>query len=280
MNILKFFLFPAIAVLTTIPVFAQKSPRQHYNLINAVPKEEMRKMETDRPDVTESPSTVDAGHFQYEADLFRFERQRDGKTDQKKLLFNQANLKLGLSGSTDIQAVLQSYGQQTEKDLITSSKNTSKGIGALTLRIKQNMLGNYRGDFGLAIMPYLSFPTSNIEDQPKYEYGLILPMQLKLSGEWTLGFQLEADRLKDQRENNMHTELLQTLSLSHEIVKGLDGIGETYYTYDFKQHHWSNFLNAAFKLEISKNFLIDAGLNYGLQHDAEKNYFIGTSFRL
>jgi hypothetical protein len=90
---------------------------------------------------------------------------------------------------------------------------------------------------------------------------------------------VEGDRLKDKHENAMHTELLQSLTLGHEIVKGLDGIAETFYTYDFKAHHWSNFLNAALQMELAKDFKIDAGLNYGVQHDAEKNYFIGTSFR-
>ena len=59
----------------------------------------------------------------------------------------------------------------------------------------------------------------------------------------------------------------------------LNGIAETFYTYDFKQHHWANFLDAAVQLELVKDFRVDAGLNYGIQSDAEKNYFIGTSFR-
>jgi hypothetical protein len=32
----------------------------------------LREMSTDRPDKTESPYTVDAGHFQFEADLVSF----------------------------------------------------------------------------------------------------------------------------------------------------------------------------------------------------------------
>ena len=280
MKAFKLSIYPAIFCLISVSTFAQNKPQQHYHLFKPVPKEMMRELETDLPDVTESPYTTDAGHFQYEADLLRMERERDDKTNQKKLLINQANLKLGLTGTTDIQVVLQSYGRQTVDDLNKGSRNTSKGVGELTLRIKQNILGTYGGNFAMAVIPYLRFPTSRIEDEPRHEYGMILPMQVKLPGDWTVGFQLEADRLKDKYQNSMHTELLQTLSISHEIIKGLDGIGETYYTYDFKQHQWANFLNAALKLEVSKDFLVHAGLNYGIQHDAEKNYFIGTSFRL
>jgi hypothetical protein len=73
--------------------------------------------------------------------------------------------------------------------------------------------------------------------------------------------------------------LLQSITVSHEILKGIEGIAETYYTYDFKQHHWANFLNAAMQISLSDNFRIDTGLNYGIQSDAEKTYFVGTSFR-
>jgi len=37
-----------------------------YNLFHPVPKEQLRDMETDRPDITESPITTDAGHIQVE----------------------------------------------------------------------------------------------------------------------------------------------------------------------------------------------------------------------
>jgi hypothetical protein len=259
--------------------FGQTGKKPAYHLFNPVPKAQMREMETDRPDVTESPFTVDAGHFQYEADLLRLERERDELTRQQTLLINQANLKLGVTRSTEVQLVLQSYGERQETDLATGARTKAGGFGELSLRLKQNLKGDDGGDFVLAVMPYVKFPTSVLEEQNRYEGGVIVPMQLKLPGEWKLGFQLEADRLKDKYGQGMHTELLQSLTFSHELIKDLDGIAETYYTYDFKQNHWANFLNAALQLSLSKDFNLDAGLNYGLQGDAEKNYFIGTSFR-
>ena len=39
-----------------------------YNLFNPTPDEYMREMSPDRPDKTDSPFTVDAGHFQLEMD--------------------------------------------------------------------------------------------------------------------------------------------------------------------------------------------------------------------
>lgn len=63
-------------------------------LCRLVPKEQMRDMETDRADVTESPFTVDTGHFQCETDLMRTTRERADNSEANTLLINQANLKL------------------------------------------------------------------------------------------------------------------------------------------------------------------------------------------
>lgn len=128
-------------------------------------------------------------------------------------------------------------------------------------------------------LPYVKFPTSKYDDESVWEGGLIVPMQYKLPSEWNLGFQVEVDRLKDKDQPAMHTEFLQTLTLSHSVVKNVDAIAETYYTYDFKAHEFSNYINAAIQMEVINNLKLDTGINYGLQHSAEKHYFVGASYR-
>ncbi len=115
--------------------------------------------------------------------------------------------------------------------------------------------------------------------ESRYEYGLIVPMSYKLSGDWKLGLQVEIDKLKDTDQPSMHTEFLQTLTISHPLSKGIDWIAETYYTYDFKSHEFSNFINAAIQMEVVKDLKFDLGINYGIQQTADKHYFIGLSYR-
>jgi len=257
----------------------QEKPHQNYSIFNPVPRAQMREMETDRPDVTESPYTVDAGHFQYETDIIRLINEKSDLKKTNTLLINQANLKIGITGSTAIQIGFQTYGWQKEKDITDGSAVTSNGIGDVTLRIKQNIIGNDKGDFALAILPYVKFPTSKYDEESRFEGGLIVPMSYKLPGEWKLGMQVEIDRLKDLDQPAMHTEFLQTLTVSHELFKGVDGIAETYYTYDFKSHQLSNYINAAVQIEVARDFKLDAGINYGIQDTAAKHYFIGASYR-
>ena len=257
----------------------QQTAPKKYSLFDAVPRTQMREMETDRPDVTESPFTVDAGHFQLETDLIRTVREKSETTQTNTFLINQVNLKIGITGSTALQIGFQTYGRQSETELDSGEKEIKDGHGDFTLRIKQNLIGNDGGNFALALLPYVKFPISKYEES-RFEGGLIVPMQYQLPGEWHLGFQVEVDRLKDQDEQALHTEYLQTLTISHSIIKGLDGIAETYYTYDFKAHQFSNYINAAVQMDVARDFKLDAGLNLGIQHTAAKHYFIGASYRL
>lgn len=266
-------------ILFPLKGFGQKASKKDFSLFSPVPRTQMRDMETDRPDVTESPYTVDAGHFQLETDLVRTTREISELKETHTLLINQMNLKIGLTNSTAVQIGYQTYGRQSEREFDSDSKTISDGHGDFTFRIKQNIIGNDGGNFALALLPYVKFPTSRYEDS-RIEGGLIVPMQYKLPGEWNLGFQVELDRLKDKDQQSMHTEFLQTLTISHSIIKGLDGIAETYYTYDFKEHQFSNYINAALQLDVAKDFKLDAGLNIGIQQAAAKHYFIGVSYRL
>ncbi|MFC4212352.1 transporter [Pedobacter lithocola] len=276
----KIHILTCFLLLSNLSLLAQEKKGMSYTLFHPVPKVSLREMETDRPDITESPITIDAGHFQYESDLFRLERQHSDESLTNTFLFNQSNLKLGLTNSTALQLVVQSYNYQKEKSVEDGSTEHSHGFGDITLRIKQNLLGNDKGNFAIAVLPYIKFPTSKVEKENRYEGGLIIPMALKLPNEWKLGMQMEIDRLQNMDDSGLHTELLQSLSIGHDLVKHLTGIAETYYNYDLAHHHWNNFLNAALQLELAKNVKVDGGLNYGIQHDAMKSYFVGLSFRL
>lgn len=271
--------FPIALLLSAVfyTADAQTPDNKPFSLFHPVPKTKMRDMETDRPDVTESPYTVDAGHFQYETDLFRVAHEKSESVEDRRIFVNNGNIKIGLFNKTAIQVGFETIVWQKEKEENQISK--SKGIGDVTIRVKQNLTGDNKGSFALAVLPYLRIPTAKYTDDSKYEGGIIIPMSYKLPGEWKLGTQIEADRENDQETNTMHTDILQSLTISHEVVKDLDGIAETYYKYDFNAHHWTNFLNASAQYKVSKDFTIDAGVNYGLQKDAVRSYFMGTAFR-
>ncbi|MBS7564058.1 transporter [Mucilaginibacter sp. Bleaf8] len=260
---------------------AQDTPKVKYSLFHPVPKEKMRKeMETDRPNFTETPLTVDAGHFQYEADLGRFEHQTTSESDERRWLINQADLKFGLLPNTSLQLIVQTFGHQVNKELENGEKEFNRGFGDLTLRIKQNIYGNYDGNFSIALMPYIKFPTNRYSDNKLYEEGLMIPMLLQLPHDWKIGMQVEGDYLKDDdADASRHADLQHSVVISHVLFKKLEVFAETYYSYNFKNHHVHNFVDTALEYEITPDFKIDAGINYGFQKAAQKDYFLGLAFR-
>ena len=108
---LKILFFTPIFIGAVIVCHAQTqqdSIKQNYNLFNPTPKDQMRDFDMDRPDVTESSHTVDAGHFQYEADLFNTTQSKFGNRKSLENYFNATNLKLGLTNCLDLQLVVSS----------------------------------------------------------------------------------------------------------------------------------------------------------------------------
>lgn len=280
----KFYLLIWLNVIVIIlgirSVQAQDTSHSSYSILKPMPRAFMREeMETDRPNITESPFTVEPGHFQYEADLFKHRRETSEDSKQRLSIFNQANLKLGLLPRTALQVIVESYVREVDKEIQSGEKQSAEGFGDVTIRIKQNLLGNYKGNFSLALMPYVKIPTNRYSENQSDEEGVMVPMSLKLPGDWKIGMQVEADRLLDEESKRHHAELLQSLSVSHVLFEKLEVSGETYYTYDLKSHHFNNFLDAALAVELTRDFKIDAGMVYGLQKDAHKDFFFGLAFR-
>jgi hypothetical protein len=73
--------------------------KSEYTLFNPTPSDCMREFDPDRPDVTDSPFTVDAGHIQFETGLFSYALSR---ADQQGVVTEEfdiadTNIRLGLT---------------------------------------------------------------------------------------------------------------------------------------------------------------------------------------
>lgn len=269
--------FLIVFALVTISMRETHAQEKKYSLFNPVPKEKMRQMSTDRPDVTESPYSVDAGHFQLETDLFKTSRNKqDGITSVENEI-NSANLKLGLTRNTDLQLIVSSYAQAYEKNAAGTKFNRTEGFGDLTLRLKYNLWGNDGGKTAFAMMPYVNFPTS--KDNHYTEPGIVFPLGVDLGNDFSLGTQAQFDLLKSTGRSGYHASILQSVALGKELTEALETFVESFYVYDFEEKKAQVFFDGGLAFSITPNVKLDAGFNLGLTKNTDKVYFIGFSFR-
>lgn len=270
----KLVLFSIVLFLGSIAAQAQQDTENRYSLFHATPKDQMRDFSIDRPDVTESPITVDGGHFQFEGDIIKW--TKEGGTGGAELLTYMSGLyKIGLSHTWDIHIGIEAYNV-----LKDSEGNTlDKGYGATAVRLKHNFWGN-DGDnktaFGM--IPYVLFPSGNIFDRQKVIYGIGFPFSYTLSETLGLGAQPQVDFIPDEETGDYDMSYFQTIVLGGPVIGNLDFYVEGLAIF-FKGN--ANYLaNGGLIYNVSDNVKIDIATNIGLNKEAPTRAYLGLSFRI
>lgn len=204
----------------------------------------MREMATDRPDATESPYSVDAGHFQLELDAIASERD-DGET---ALSIGAANVKVGLTAAMDLQLMFEPYVQRGGRS----------GVGDLTIRLKRNLWGNDGGSSAFGVMPFVRLPTAAAPIGTGHgEAGLIVPLALDAPAGFALAAMLEADLA--HHDDHYGVDLIATASVGRALLGALAGYVELIS---------ATPLDAPADSALSGSLGMTLGLNDDLQLDA------------
>lgn len=248
--------------------------------LQQAPAKALREMSTDRPDKTESPYTVDAGHFQVEADLLSWTRDRENGVRYDALDAATVNLKYGLTHSLDLQLVVESY--HYERTRAKGVRSTDEGFGDLTLRAKYNVWGNDGGRTALALMPFVTLPTASGDfGVPKAEAGLIIPLAVELAENWGLGLMTELDVVNDEDGSGHTLHLINTITVSRDLTSALGMYVEFFSEVPVENTaDWIGTVDVGFTYTLTENIQLDAGVNIGVTDAADDlNPFLGISMR-
>jgi Putative MetA-pathway of phenol degradation len=271
------------------PASTTAADKSQYTFFNPTPERLLREFQTDRPDMTESPFTVDAGHIQFETNVFGFTRSRpdsDG-TVTDTYGFGETNVRIGLTNQSELDLIWQPYGIVQTRPSDPQQATRSIGISGLTVRSKINLWGNDTydkpGATALGLLPYVTLPTDrgNGISPDAVEGGFILPFSVKLTDKFDLGLNAGIDVVHNDDTSGYHPEYFGSASLSYNWTEQLS----TYYevaartgTHDPR----GDILIAAtgFTYQFAKNLQIDAGVNVGVTAAADPiNPFVGFSAR-
>ncbi|MES2437912.1 MAG: transporter [Verrucomicrobiota bacterium] len=227
----------------------------------------LRPLATDRPDTTESPHTVDAGHFQFEMELAN--RTRDGS--RREFSLGELNSKIGLDASTDLQLVLPFY---------THVRGGGEGFGDIEIRLKHNLWGNDTGPTALALMPFIKCPTANGElGNAEFEGGLIVPFGFEGPAGWSCAVMAELDLDSDDEGSGYHAVGVTSATGSHDLTENTGIFLELVSVLSAESGaDWEAYFNTGMTWAIRPTWQFDGGIRLGLT-DASADFtpFLGMS---
>ena len=274
---------PLLVLLAVGSVLATAPAAERWSLLRPKPDNALRELSTDRPDKTESPYTVDAGHYQVESDLVTYARDRADGVTTERLSLAATNLKVGLLDDVDLQVVVEPYVGVRSRGEADGTSDTKTGIGDTTVRLKVNWWGNDGGDTAFATMPFVKLPTNQDDlGNDDVEGGLIMPLALSLPRGWSLGTMLEVDVDRDADDQGYHAVVIVSVTAGHAIVGDLSGYAELLSESSLESGvGWVGYGDVGLTYRLGSDVQLDAGVNVGLNSDAEDiNPFIGFSARL
>lgn len=242
----------------------------------------LRDLSTDRPDKTESPFTVDAGHFQIELDLVSYARDRSDDLDTETIAVTPINVKYGLDDQTDMQFVVAPYIRQTVRDRANRRQDRVDGIGDVTIRLKRNVWGNDGGPSALAVMPFVRVPTStNGLGADAAEFGLIVPFAFDLTPGVGIGLMTEVDFAREPDGGRYRPAFVNSATISFDLTDRLGLYAELFTERGTEdEERWIVTGDAGITFALGANAQLDAGANIGLSDAADDlNLFVGYSRR-
>jgi len=266
---------------------ARGADKSRYWLFNPTPKHAMRDMTTDRPDMTESPFTVDAGHVQIETNIFGFSRSATddaGGTLDAHEWFT-TNVRIGLTNSTEINLVWQPYGKTHYRQPGSPAARAS-GAGGLDIRGKVNLWGNDDAtEIGsaLALLPYITLPAGagNGISPEHVEGGLIVPLAIELPHNFGFGVNGGVAWVRGDVTGKYNAEYLATAALSYEWTEKFGTYYEVAANFAASENGGTALILATgLTYAVTANVQLDAGVNFGVSSAADRyNPFIGIATR-
>jgi Putative MetA-pathway of phenol degradation len=208
---------------------AAASDKSAYTLFDPTPVDQMRDFSTDRPNRSSSPYTVDAGHWQIESDLFNYSRSSSSDNAVQQITTVLPTVKLGLTNDADFEVVVPTRAWLKIKSSGVTS--TLRGWTDLQARMKFNLFGNDSGDYALAVVPYVKFPSGSTGiSNKKYEYGGYLPLYVKLNDKWSVIFLVQGDSLVSSSNPDLRRFNAQVLANVGYAASDTVTLSAEYYT--------------------------------------------------
>jgi hypothetical protein len=249
------------------PQAATAPEKRAYHLFRPTPAGAMRELSTDRPDQTESPYSVDAGHFQLELDFVNATFVRDPGGDVRLGAWSVApfNAKIGLLDRVDLQVVVDTYAVVRVARLTGGGTDTTRGFGNVATRLKVNLWGNDGGRTAFGVMGFIRWPLpASAFRVGRTEAGVIFPLAVSVADGWSLGAMTEVDVLASP-DGGRDTLLVNSITVGHDLTERLGMYVEVLAAGGLgRGSRWLGQLDVGWTYGVRDDVQFDCGANFGL----------------
>lgn len=251
-----------------------------FHLFKPVPRKQLRELRPDRPGVTESPFTVDAGHFQLEVDGVRLINRREDDRREREWRAAYLMPKLGLSRRTDVQLEIPVLVAHKQRRVDEPAWERHRGFGDVAVRLKHNFLGDDdEAPLALAAVGWVRLPTGGQTGSGGPEYGLIVPADVHLGDKWDLEGQVETKLLYDRESASHYLGVVPSVALEHDFTDTFSLMAEGVTRWDAQRSGWRSSFNVAPIIHVTDNLQVDFGAHLALNREADREFFVGFTFR-
>jgi hypothetical protein len=248
--------------------------KSQYTLLDPVPGDLLRDMDTDRPNFTNTPHTIDAGHLQIETGLVDathfHDRTRGGDSSTDALTLGHVNVRLGVLDDLEINAAIDSYGRLTSTDHVSGQSTRRDGFGDAVIGGKLNIWGKDGGDnawaTALAIQPQIKLPTAHgALGNGHVEEAIGAPFLVNLVDGFHLGLETAASRERNRANTGYVAGWQNSASVDRLILGNLDiYLEDALHATNETHAQPTQSIDIGFTYPVRDNLVIDSGAFVGV----------------
>jgi hypothetical protein len=294
-----FGLLPGLGAMSWQPARAAESPatstapvavqnvngvpdKSAFTLFNPTPAALMRDFNTNRPDVTEAPFTIDAGHVQVELSFLEFTHDNDRGLLEDQFNVLPADVRVGVLNNFEVDVMFEPYLNSLVHGRAPASQRQT-GTGDTQIRGSLNLWGNDGGKTAGGVLAFVSLPTASGGFETNHvEGGVILPIAFQLPGGFDAGAMLECDFDRNAANDGYGVDLIHTITVGHDLLPHLGAYVEYVGISPISTDRtYLSYFDTGLTYAITQNVQFDVGVNFGISSRADDyTVFTGFSFRL